>query len=984
MQLALCLVMTLALPAFSQTPMQGSISGWIKGDRADGFKSAQVVAVSIDPGSGFKIGADVDPNGAYTLKGIPDGLYQVLAMAEGYTPTYYENSTTPEKAVPVKVSGGASVQNINIALVSTPVGKGSISGRVGSPSSSTPVVNATVYAFSKDNPFLSGVGQTSGDGTYRIESLVGGDYYVQVYAEGYLSEFYNDALTPETATLVKVVEPNATARIDFRLSRGGTINGWVRNSDGKPVAGVSVDAVSAAPIPPPGDPTDPGNPTDPGDPKGRPGGYGWATTDDNGFYSITGLTAGDYLVHASVWSAWTSAEAWYPNAATPDDARPVAVAIDQTSSNISFKLDIPSADGVISGAVFDTAGKPIGGAFIYVESPFDPSGRMKVGAYAQTEADGTYRVEGLPDGTYHVSASASSGWSSVQRWWPGAESPDQASDVVIKDATTTPGSVNFRLPLKIGTGKISGTVLLADGSPAMGAMIDFAMSNAADRTVQYSMYAYTDDKGYYELGMLPEGSYIAHASFWQADSLGDQWYKAASKLEEATPIVIGEDETRKGIDFTLAMRPYYGTLAGTVTDDLTGAAHPRAYVNIYPIDYGNGKGYPYGKGYGDVYMPLNTSAVTDASGHFQLEKLPEGKYMLQVIATGAHEFYQDAPTADRASMIEVRGGSVTTANVSLTQKIAGNGAISGRVAGDGTTQIDLAVVMAWPAKGERDDFFTAVTEPDGRYSIPGLAEGDYLVFASASDAIGEYFDDAYDPSMATLVHVGATGVTGSIDFGLSGAMDYPAKGPGVGAPSTNAGVYGKVTDESGKPLHDAMIYLVGNSEKPISSARSGADGTYQLDGVPAGGAYRLRATKAGYESRYNSGAKDLADAAPIAPGAGKQQVDFQLSAISSGIGGGSTAVVSGSIALRGTTPNPFSDRTRIGFELARTTQVRVTIVDLLGNQVARLVDGTLSAGVHDVIWDGRDGFGKPLGNGVYVYRVENGTESKSGTVVLTR
>jgi flagellar hook assembly protein FlgD len=35
-----------------------------------------------------------------------------------------------------------------------------------------------------------------------------------------------------------------------------------------------------------------------------------------------------------------------------------------------------------------------------------------------------------------------------------------------------------------------------------------------------------------------------------------------------------------------------------------------------------------------------------------------------------------------------------------------------------------------------------------------------------------------------------------------------------------------------------------------------------------------------------------------------------------------------------------------------------------------LVDGKVKAGAHSILWDGRDGFGKEVGSGVYVVRME--------------
>ena len=71
-------------------------------------------------------------------------------------------------------------------------------------------------------------------------------------------------------------------------------------------------------------------------------------------------------------------------------------------------------------------------------------------------------------------------------------------------------------------------------------------------------------------------------------------------------------------------------------------------------------------------------------------------------------------------------------------------------------------------------------------------------------------------------------------------------------------------------------------------------------------------------------------------------------------------------------PNPFNPATRIGFSLPHTSEVRLTIYDLLGRQVVTLLQSQQAAGYHTVDWNGRDASGNPVGNGTYFYRLEAG------------
>ena len=46
------------------------------------------------------------------------------------------------------------------------------------------------------------------------------------------------------------------------------------------------------------------------------------------------------------------------------------------------------------------------------------------------------------------------------------------------------------------------------------------------------------------------------------------------------------------------------------------------------------------------------------------------------------------------------------------------------------------------------------------------------------------------------------------------------------------------------------------------------------------------------------------------------------------------------------------------------------IYDVTGQRVARLASGSCAAGTYALRWDGRDGAGRQMASGVYLYRLE--------------
>jgi hypothetical protein len=69
-------------------------------------------------------------------------------------------------------------------------------------------------------------------------------------------------------------------------------------------------------------------------------------------------------------------------------------------------------------------------------------------------------------------------------------------------------------------------------------------------------------------------------------------------------------------------------------------------------------------------------------------------------------------------------------------------------------------------------------------------------------------------------------------------------------------------------------------------------------------------------------------------------------------------------------PNPFNPSTRIDYKLPAQSYVTLKIYNILGQQVASLVDEEQTAGTHTLVWNGRSTSGVHLGSGVYFYRVE--------------
>ncbi len=84
-------------------------------------------------------------------------------------------------------------------------------------------------------------------------------------------------------------------------------------------------------------------------------------------------------------------------------------------------------------------------------------------------------------------------------------------------------------------------------------------------------------------------------------------------------------------------------------------------------------------------------------------------------------------------------------------------------------------------------------------------------------------------------------------------------------------------------------------------------------------------------------------------------------------------------------PNPFNPETTIQYELDQSGLVSLAIYDMLGRKVIDLVSKQQTSGAYQVTWNGLDATDRPVGSGVYLYRLTlDGVFSKSRVMTLLK
>ncbi len=87
----------------------------------------------------------------------------------------------------------------------------------------------------------------------------------------------------------------------------------------------------------------------------------------------------------------------------------------------------------------------------------------------------------------------------------------------------------------------------------------------------------------------------------------------------------------------------------------------------------------------------------------------------------------------------------------------------------------------------------------------------------------------------------------------------------------------------------------------------------------------------------------------------------------------------GAFDLKQNFPNPFNPSTSISYEIPRSGIVTLKVYDLLGREVATLTSGNEQSGSHSVKFDGSH-----LASGVYTYRLQSGSFSRTRSMVLLK
>ncbi len=253
--------------------------------------------------------------------------------------------------------------------------------------------------------------------------------------------------------------------------------------------------------------------------------------------------------------------------------------------------------------------------------------------------------------------------------------------------------------------------------------------------------------------------------------------------------------------------------------------------------------------------------------------------------------------------------------------------------------------------------------PGGYYTLPFCPPISLDIMAYENDEEDAAFVPTY--YVSTIYWENSTRITP--DTNLTG-IDI-----GVYRINNNAGnmhiggtVY-RSAEEDLSVLKDAIVYArIGNVFKGYSI--TGYPGTYCIDSLSSG-TYEFIANRMGFYSAVR----------PLQlTNYSMDSIDFVMSILLVSVEPNGYNIPE-KCWLSQNYPNPFNPQTKIKFGLPQQSYVKLTIFDVLGREVGRLINGEIKAGEYGVTWDASS-----LSSGIYFYRLETDKFIETRKMVLIK
>ena len=637
----------------------GTVSGTVKDGGGNGLPGVTVTLSgnSTADGKMRTFSAVADENGNYSVRAL-EGTYEAAVEKPGYTVSVTGSGS-------VTVTSGPKTNNIT---VSAALNKGTVRGLLKDNGARitddvTMTLTGTSVADGQQHTFNAAFTPVFGeDGikksheyNYTVEDVPEGTYHITV------AEIGLDivVMVPYDGT-ISVTDSDVTVDIEANSSYAkGTVSGTVTDTNGVPLEGETVKLTGMS--------------------------FGFyrtfrGTIGANGEYSVMvprdQENKGGYTI--------TVEKPGYT--VTVNSGSPVSVIDGAGAKDVTADITVTAVQnkGTVSGSVTGAGAKLMNGAEVTLTGTSAVDGQRHT--FTGTVADGGYKVEDVPEGTYEVTLNRSGFTSAVA----------VGGTVVVTNGNVTN---NIEISASIDIWTVSGSVTDTDASQDSmeGATVTLSGTSAADGK-QRTFSGTVGAGGSYSVKVL-EGSYTA--------AVTKPGY-AVGISSGGGPFDVSANETRN-IEVQAAQNK--GAVSGSVTG-MGAVLAEGAAVTL--------KGTSVADGQEKTFTGTATKQGLDYA--YKVEDVLEGTYEVTLEKSGL-------------TVMVTGGGMVSVANGDVTNDIEisvslNTGTVSGTVKdGGGTPLSGVAVTLSGNSTVDgKVRTFRAETDADGNYSVKAL-EGSYTVTA---------------------------------------------------------------------------------------------------------------------------------------------------------------------------------------------------------------------------------------------------------------
>lgn len=409
----------------------------------------------------------------------------------------------------------------------------------------------------------------------------------------------------------------------------------------------------------------------------------------------------------------------------------------------------------------------------------------------------------------------------------------------------------------------------------------------------------------------------------------------------------------------------YGEINGTVSDSLM----PTDSATVYFF-------------YNGIY--LLSTAKTNSSGNYQIT-LPVGEYTIGVEKEGYYVVFHDS-TYDPffAEFVNLNLGEVKTVDFSLKRIDDPNLSVSGQIIDTlNGINVDKGIVIIRngthvpigkanynPMLTDTIYTFAGFIKTDGSYSVNIQIPDHYYLQAFTNNFLPGFYNDEGIPAMYWQNADSVLIDDNIIDKNISLVRDSSYGAGGIGgfitfSTPSDASDYEGITILA-KNINNGALYSYNFGKEP---------GNYSVTNIPYG-TYELVAQKIGFDNAISQTV--VID--PVNNQITEINLNFIISTIERDV------LVPSDIVLYQNYPNPFNPSTSIKFEIRKTEFIKLTVFDVLGNEVSTIINDIMPAGNYEVKFNEKNlPNGKiSLSSGIYFYKLNAGGFSQTKKMILLK